>query len=71
MGDLTGLDFEIHAGSTYRNYGVVDRLERLGAHVVIPASGLSFGRQLSFYNSAVTSHGRRRVFPPSKGRRAH
>jgi hypothetical protein len=56
IGDLTGLDFEIHAGSPYRNYGVVDGLERLGAGVVIPASGLSFGRQLSFYKSAVTSH---------------
>ena len=47
---LTGDEIvEIHAGSDYRDFGLIDGLRDLGCEVVIPAEGLSFGQQLRFY----------------------
>ncbi|CAB4785713.1 unannotated protein [freshwater metagenome] len=53
LGDLNGFIFEIHAGSEYRNFGVIDGLQRLGATVINPTVGLTFGEQLRFYRSSV------------------
>ena len=49
VGDLRGVEFEIHAGSAYRDFGLVDGLRQLGARVVMPAEGLNQGQQLAFY----------------------
>lgn len=55
------LTFEIHAGSNYRDAGLVEGIVRLGATVEIPASGLSQGEQLAFY---------KRGYPVPPSRRA-
>ena len=49
LGNVAGATFEIHAGATYRDFGLVDGLHRRGAEVVVPAAGLSQGQQLAFY----------------------
>jgi hypothetical protein len=49
VGHLDGVVFEVHAGAAYRDFGLVDGLRRRGAEVVVPAAGLSQGRQLAFY----------------------
>ena len=41
--------FEIHAGSEYRNFGLVDGVRKLGCEVDIPTEGLRIGVQLRFY----------------------
>lgn len=51
LGNLRGLTFEIHAGSAYRDHGLVSGLLALGATVEIPAAGKSLGQQLAFYSS--------------------
>lgn len=53
LGDVAGVVFEVHAGAAYRDFGLVEGLRRRGAEVVIPAAGLSQGRQLAFYAGAV------------------
>jgi hypothetical protein len=53
LGDLNGFIFEIHAGSEYRDFGLIDGLQRLGATVINPTFGLTFGEQLRFYHSSV------------------
>jgi hypothetical protein len=50
LGTVEGLVVEIHAGSEYRDHGLVDGLRRLGATVSIPTEGMGIGRQLSFYS---------------------
>lgn len=40
---------EIHAGSDYRDYGLVSGLRARGALVEIPTQGLTVGKQLQFY----------------------
>lgn len=50
--ELVGTTFEVHAGSSYRNFGLVDELRRRGAVVEIPAEHLSQGEQLAFYGHA-------------------
>lgn len=40
---------EVHAGAEYRDYGLVAGLQADGVRVVLPAEGLSLGRQLRFY----------------------
>jgi hypothetical protein len=55
LGDLHGRTFEIHAGATYRDHGLVEGLRDRGAVVVIPAVGLSQGQQLAFYAAGRTS----------------
>jgi uncharacterized HhH-GPD family protein len=49
VGPLGRFEFEIHAGSAYRDHGLVDALRRAGAGVSIPAEGMSQGQQLAFY----------------------
>ena len=43
---------EIHAGSEYRDFGLVDGLLRIGCLVEIPTQHLRMGDQLSFYSAA-------------------
>ena len=47
--ELVGTTFEVHAGSSYRNFGLVEELRHRGATVEIPAEHLSQGGQLAFY----------------------
>ena len=49
LGSCAGLTFEIHAGSSYADYGLVDGLMARGAVVERPCAGLSMGQQLAFY----------------------
>ncbi len=56
LGDLGEHAFEIHAGAAFRDFGLVDELERRGAVVEVPARGLSQGAQLAFY-AAVRNTG--------------
>jgi hypothetical protein len=43
---------EIHAGSEYRDWGLVDGLLAQGVTVEIPTEGMPLGRQLAFYAAA-------------------
>ena len=47
--ELPDTTFEVHAGSSYRNFGLVEELRRRGAVVEIPAEHLNQGEQLAFY----------------------
>lgn len=49
---IEGVTFEIHAGSDYRNFGLVDGLTARGGLVDIPTEGLTQGQQLRFYAEA-------------------
>jgi hypothetical protein len=49
LGDVRGIEFEIHAGNDYWGFGLVDGLAARGAKVEIPTTGLSQGEQLAFY----------------------
>ncbi len=49
LGRLDGTTFEVHAGSPYRDHGLVSGLRAEGATVEEPAAGLNFGQQLAFY----------------------
>lgn len=49
LGRLDGTTFEVHAGSAYRDHGLVSGLRAAGATVEEPAAGLNFGQQLAFY----------------------
>jgi hypothetical protein len=51
VGNLAGVTFEVHAGAEYREFGLREGLEREGAIVEVPTSGLRMGEQLSFYAS--------------------
>lgn len=53
FGSLAGLTFEIHAGSAYRDNGLVRGLEAAGASVENPTEGLNFGQQLAHYGSGA------------------
>jgi len=44
--------FEIHGGSEYRNFGLLDGLRTRGCTIEIPTEGLTIGRQLQFYKKA-------------------
>jgi uncharacterized HhH-GPD family protein len=44
--------FEVHAGSEYRNFGLVSGLRAAGAIVEIPTEGMRQGEQLAFYSRA-------------------
>jgi len=44
---------EIHAGSEYRDFGLVDGLEARGCEIVVPTEGMKIGRQLQFYKNAL------------------
>lgn len=47
--DVAGMIFEVHAGSSYRDFGLVEGLRHRGAEIEIPAEHLSQGEQLAFY----------------------
>lgn len=53
VGDLGAHQFEIHAGSRYRNFGLVEQIGAAGASCEVPAEGLSQGDQLAFYQHGV------------------
>lgn len=40
---------EMHAGSAYRDFGLVDGLVERGLKVEVPTFGMSLGQQLRFY----------------------
>ena len=52
LGELNGTTFEIHAGPSYTNEGLVRGLRARGAAVEIPAAGLSEAQELAFYHEA-------------------
>jgi hypothetical protein len=52
LGALDGLTFEIHAGASYTNEGLVRGLRARGAGVEIPAAGLGEAQELAFYHEA-------------------
>ena len=57
LGALDGLTFEIHAGASYTNEGLVRGLRARAAAVELPAAGLGEAQELAFYheaNSAAT-----------------
>lgn len=49
LGSCAGLTFEIHAGASYVDYGLVDGLIARGAVVERPCARLGMGQQLAFY----------------------
>ncbi len=55
VGDHANITVEIHAGSLYRDYGLVDGLQERGVVVEVPTAGLGIGEQLSFYASSAPS----------------
>lgn len=54
LGDLSGLEFEIHAGAAYRDFGLVDGLAQRDATVEVPMAGLGIGQQLGAYSRQWT-----------------
>jgi hypothetical protein len=52
LGALKGLTFEIHAGASYTNEGLVRGLRARGAAVDLPAAGLGEAQELAFYHEA-------------------
>jgi hypothetical protein len=52
IGALKGLTFEIHAGASYTNEGLVRGLRARGAAVELPAVGLGEAQELAFYHEA-------------------
>ncbi len=55
---LRGETFEVHAGSEYRNFGLIDGLTSIGCNVVVPTDGMPIGRQLKFYKEQKINRGR-------------
>jgi hypothetical protein len=51
-GSFGGLTFEIHAGASYTNEGLVRGLRARGAAVELPAAGLGEAQELAFYHEA-------------------
>jgi len=52
LGALDGLTFEIHAGASYTNEGLVRGLRARGAAVDLPAAGLGEAQELAFYHES-------------------
>jgi len=52
LGDLGPFTFEIHAGASYTNEGLVRGLRARGAEVELPAAGLAEAQELAFYHEA-------------------
>jgi hypothetical protein len=50
VGAFAGVTFEIHAGSDYRDHGLVEGVLALGGRVEVPTRSMSQGAQLAFYN---------------------
>jgi hypothetical protein len=57
LGPVAGIEFELHAGASYREFGLVDGLRARGGAVVNPTAGLSMGRQLHLYRNANSGVG--------------
>ncbi len=49
IGSMSGIEFEVHAGAPYRDFGLVDGIRAGGGTVSNPTEGLGMGRQLRFY----------------------
>lgn len=47
--DIQGIHVEIHAGSPYRDHGLITGLTSRQATISVPSAGLSLGQQLAFY----------------------
>ena len=52
LGAVDGLAFEIHAGASYTNEGLVRGLRARTAAVELPAAGLGEAQELAFYHEA-------------------
>jgi hypothetical protein len=52
LGELNGFTFEIHAGASYTNEGLVRGLRARAAAVELPAAGLGEAQELAFYHEA-------------------
>ena len=52
LGALDALTFEIHAGASYTNEGLVRGLRARGAAVELPAAGLGEAQELAFFHEA-------------------
>jgi hypothetical protein len=52
LGDLSDHAFEIHAGASYTNEGLVRGLRARSAAVELPAAGLGEAQELAFYHEA-------------------
>jgi hypothetical protein len=52
LGELNGFTFEIHAGASYTNEGLVRGLRARAATVELPAAGLGDAQELAFYHEA-------------------
>jgi len=52
LGGLDGFTFQIHAGPSYTNEGLVRGLHARGAAVEIPTAGLGEAQELAFYREA-------------------
>ena len=52
LGELKGITFEVHAGASYTNEGLVRGLRSRGAAVELPAAGLGEAQELAFYHEA-------------------
>jgi hypothetical protein len=53
-----GTVVEIHAGSEYRDFGLVHGLEDRGCVVVVPTAHMGIGKQLQFYRDTERPQGR-------------
>jgi hypothetical protein len=53
LGDLSGLEFQVHAGAHYLGHGLEAELLKRDAVVHNPVEGLSLGRQLAFYKGST------------------
>jgi hypothetical protein len=75
VGELEGLTFEAHAGSSYLDFGLADGLVVAGEKVIRPAHGLGMFEQQAFYASSERREPAARPSPqrsdaPSGGRYA-
>jgi hypothetical protein len=51
LGSFAGLTFEIHAGTEYRAFGLVQGIRELGGNVTVPTAGFSLGQQFAYYRA--------------------
>ncbi len=52
IGSMSGIEFEVHAGAPYRDFGLLAGIRARGATVENPTEGLGMGCQLRFYKDA-------------------
>jgi hypothetical protein len=57
LGPLGGVEFELHAGSAYLDFGLIDGLLERGASVVNPLQGMSMGKRLAYYKRSRHEYG--------------